>query len=199
MNKQEFLAVLSRGLSALPGDEVEERLNFYREMIDDRVEDGLTEGEAVREIGTPEEILARILVDMPPVKAERHKAASRRRFHWGELLLLILGSPVWLSLLIAVFAVALSLYAVMWSVIISLWATEISLWGAAFGITVGGVGMAIVGHGLTGLAMIGAGLVCAGLSVFLFFGCAAATKGTLLLTRKMGAGIKRLFVRREAA
>lgn len=199
MNKQDFLDVLRRGLSALPQEEADERLNFYREMIDDRAEDGLTEEEAVREIGTPEEILSRILSDMPPVEAEKEKTAPKGRLRWWEILLLILGSPIWLSLLIAAAAVVLSLYVVLWSVIISLWAGEVSLWGVAFGVTVGGAGMAIVGYGLTGLVMIGAGLVCTGLSVFLFFGCAAATKGTLLLTRKIGAGIKRSLTRREAA
>lgn len=199
MNKQEFLDILRQGLSLLPDNETEERLSFYREMIEDRVEDGLTEEEAIREIGTPEEILARILVDMAPVKTVKKKAESKRRFCWWEILLLILGSPIWLSLLLAAFAVVLSLYAVLWSVVISLWAVEASFWGVAFGATVGGIGMAFGGYVLTGLAVLGAGMACAGLSVFLFFGCTAATKGTLLLTRKIGAGIIQLLDRREAA
>lgn len=197
MNKQEFLGVLRKGLSFLQDDEAEERLSFYREMIDDRVEEGLTEEEAVREIGTPEEILARILVDMPSVKAEQKKSKPERRLRWWEILLLILGSPIWLSLLLAAAAVALSLYAVLWSLVVSLWAVEISLWGAALGTVVGGMGMAIFGYVTAGLAMLGAGLICAGLSVFLFFGCIAATKGTLLLTRKIAVGIKRWFTGKE--
>lgn len=197
MNKQEFLGVLRKGLSFLQDDEAEERLSFYREMIDDRVEEGLTEEEAVREIGTPEEILARILVDMPSVKAEQKKSKPERRLRWWEILLLILGSPIWLSLLLAAAAVALSLYAVLWSLVVSLWAVEISLWGAALGTVVGGMGMAISGYVTAGLAMLGAGLICAGLSVFLFFGCIAATKGTLLLTRKIAVGIKRWFTGKE--
>lgn len=197
MNKQEFLGVLRKGLSFLQDDEAEERLSFYREMIDDRVEEGLTEEEAVREIGTPEEILARILVDMPSVKAEQKKSKPERRLRWWEILLLILGSPIWLSLLLAAAAVALSLYAVLWSLVVSLWAVEISLWGAALGTVVGGMGMAIFGYVTAGLAMLGAGLICAGLSVFLFFGCIAAMKGTLLLTRKIAVGIKRWFTGKE--
>ena len=197
MNKQEFLGVLRKGLSILQDDEAEERLSFYREMIDDRVEEGLTEEEAVREIGTPEEILARILVDMPSVKAEQKKSKPERRLRWWEILLLILGSPIWLSLLLAAAAVALSLYAVLWSLVVSLWAVEISFWGAALGTVVGGMGMAIFGYVTAGLAMLGAGLICAGLSVFLFFGCIAATKGTLLLTRKIAVGIKRWFTGKE--
>lgn len=199
MNKQEFLDALRKGLSALPREEAEEHLTFYREMIDDRIEDGLTEAEAVREIGTPEEILSRIPADTPSAQAGRESSVPKDRVRWWGILLLILGSPIWLSLLIAVFAVVLSLYAVLWSAIVSLWAVEVSLWGTAFGTVVGGAGMAIFGHPLPGLAMIGAGLVCAGLSVFLFFGCTAAVRGSLVLARMMCTGMKRLLIKKEAA
>ena len=47
MNKQEFLARLQKGLSGLPGEEIEEHLAFYSEMIDDRMEDGIPEETAV--------------------------------------------------------------------------------------------------------------------------------------------------------
>ena len=43
MNKQEFLTRLRLGLAGLPQEEIAERVSFYHEMIDDRVEDGLTE------------------------------------------------------------------------------------------------------------------------------------------------------------
>ena len=39
MNKQEFLMRLREGLSGLPQNEIEERLTFYSEMIDDRIEE----------------------------------------------------------------------------------------------------------------------------------------------------------------
>ncbi len=42
MTKQEFIAELRKGLSGLPKKELEERLTFYSEMIDDRMEEGLT-------------------------------------------------------------------------------------------------------------------------------------------------------------
>ena len=47
------------------------------------------------------------------------------------IVLLALGSPIWLSLLIAAAAVVLSLYIVLWSLILSLWAVELSLAVAA--------------------------------------------------------------------
>ena len=59
MCRDEFLAALRARLSGLPEKEVEDRLGFYAEMIDDRVEEGLTEEEAVLQIGSVEDVAAR--------------------------------------------------------------------------------------------------------------------------------------------
>lgn len=61
MTKQEFLAELRRGLSGLPQNDIEERLNFYSEMIDDRMEEGLSEQEAVDGIGSVDSVVSQIL------------------------------------------------------------------------------------------------------------------------------------------
>ena len=47
MNKQEFLDALRERLSGLPSREVEDRLGFYGEIIDDRIEEGISEHDAV--------------------------------------------------------------------------------------------------------------------------------------------------------
>ena len=46
MRKAEFLRELEKRLQGLPKDEIDSRLAFYSEMIDDRIEDGKTEEEA---------------------------------------------------------------------------------------------------------------------------------------------------------
>ena len=61
MNKQEFLTELKKALSPLSKADLEERLSFYSEMIDDRMEEGLSEEEAVAAIGSPDEIAAQII------------------------------------------------------------------------------------------------------------------------------------------
>ena len=48
MNKTEFLDALRHALGKLPSYEVEQSIAFYAEMIDDRIEDGMSEQEAVR-------------------------------------------------------------------------------------------------------------------------------------------------------
>ena len=60
MTKQEFLAKLEILLSGLTEEEISERIGFYSEMIDDRIEEGLSEEEAVSLIGSVEEVAAQI-------------------------------------------------------------------------------------------------------------------------------------------
>ena len=199
MNKAEFLLALHKRLSALPGEEAEERLAFYSEMIDDRMEEGLSEAAAVAAVGSVDEIAAQIIAEIPITKIAKEKIKPKRRLKTGEILLLVLGSPVWFSLALAVAAVILSLYVALWSVVISLWAVFASLIGCGIGGIAGGIVLLCFGSVPTGIALIGAGVVCAGLSIFLFYGCKAATKGTLLLTKKLAAWSKRGFIRKEAA
>ena len=197
MTKMAFLLSLHNRLAHLPQSEVEERLRFYSEMIEDRMEEGFTEEEAVAAVGSVDEIAARILADISPSDGQE-PIEPKRRLKMGEIVLLAIGAPLWLPLLIAAVAVILALYAAVWSMLISLWAVFASLIGVAFGGIVGGAGFAFGGSTLAGVAMLGAGTVCAGLAVFLFFLCRVATSGTVRLTKKIASGIIRR-IKKEVA
>lgn len=199
MNKQEFLARLREGLSGLPREDIEERLTFYSEMIEDRMEEGLSEEEAVFEIGTVEELVSQTVADTPLAKIAKERIKPKRRLKAWEIILIVLGSPIWLSLLIAVFAVIFTLYVVLWAVIICLWAAFASVLACAFGAVVGGTVLVCNGNTSTGIALIAAGLVCAGLSIFVFYGCKAATRGVLILTKKIALWTKNCFRKKEEA
>ena len=199
MSKQEFLAQLRKGLSGLPKDDIEGRLAFYNEMIDDRMEEGLSEEEAVSAVGSVDEIVAQVVAEIPLARVAKERIKPKRRMQAWEVVLLVLGSPIWLSLLIAAFAVIFSIYVVLWSVVISLWVVFASLIGCAIGCIAAGIGVAVGINSLTGVAMIGAGIVCAGLSIFMFYGCKAATKGSAVLTKKLPLWIKNCFIKKEEA
>lgn len=197
MGKQEFLDRLRAALSGLPREDIEERLTFYSEMIDDRVEEGLTEEQAVAEIGTVDEIVAQIMAEIPLSKLVKERVRPKRALRAWEIFLLVLGSPVWVPLLLAGIAVILAVYTAVWAVIVSLWAVEASLAGTALGGAMSAVFACFQGNGIAGVAMLGAGFVCAGASIFWFFGCRAVTKGILLLTKKTALGLKSLFIGKE--
>lgn len=192
MTKTDFLLELTSRLSFLPREEVEEQVSFYSEMIDDRMEAGLSEAEAIAQIGAVEEIVSQTLADTPFTRLAKEKFKPKKRMRAWEIILLVLGSPIWLSLGIAAFSVVLSLY-------ISLWAVFVSLVACAVGGALACPVLAVFGHGISAAAMLAAGSVCAGLSILIFFGCKTATKGTLWLLKIAAIGIKNCFIRKEGA
>ena len=199
MDKQEFLQELRTSLNGLPQEDIEERLSFYAEMIDDRVEDGLTEREAVAAVGTVPDIVLQVVDDYSIPELVKVRLRSSGKMSTATKVLLIAGFPVWLPLLIAALAVVFSLWVSLWAVIASVWAVFAALVGGAVGGILGGVFFACTGYALPGLAVVGSALVCGGLSVFTFFGCKAVTKGAVWLTKRLGIGMKRCFVRKGEA
>ena len=197
MNKQEFLTSLRSALSGLPKADIEERIAFYGEMIDDRIEEGMSEEEAVAAIGTVDEIRKQTLKDIPLQKLVIEKVKPKRALRAWEIVLIALGFPVWFPLLMAAGSICLSVYLVFWTLIIALWAIEISLVGAVFSAIALAAVHTVQGSGLSALMSLGAAIFIAGLTIFAFYGCIAASKRIIKLTKKIGVGIKSLFVAKE--
>ena len=199
MNKLNFILSLQEKLSGMPENELEERLNFYCEMIEDRIEEGLSEEEAVAQIGNIDDIADQIIADIPLTKIVKHNVKKQRKLRAWEIVLISVGSPLWLSLLIAAFAVIIAVYASIWAVVVSLWAADFAL-AVSFLLGIGAlVIFSIQNNLLIGLALLGCGIVCAGLSIFLFYGCLKATAGTVWLVKKFVFLIKKCFRRKEEA
>ena len=180
MNKCDFLAELRDRISTLPEKDIAESIAFWSEMIDDRMEDGMSEEDAVRAVGTPAGAAAQILGEVPgvksPVKVKRHT--------W-EIVLLILGSPVWLSLLIAAFAVVLSVYISVWAVVISLWASAFAVTVTAPVSLVYGISCLIGADVSGGFLYIGAAFAIVGIGLFLFALSLWITKAICKLTARL--------------
>ena len=178
MHKRKFLLKLKRALFGCPPSEIRNHLAFYSEIIDDRVEDGLTEKEAVLEIGKPEEIAKEIRLEI----SERPKK-EKRPLGTGAKVLILLGSPIWLSLGIAaaaiVFSLAISAFAVVFSVFVCLFAALISLYAVVLSLGVsglaciaGGAACLFTGRFTEMLIALGAGFVLAAVCIWLFLVCA---------------------------
>lgn len=194
MSKQEFLIQLKNGLSGLPKSDIEEQLDFYSEMIDDRIEEGLSEEDAVSEIGNIDEIIQVVLADIPLSKLVKEKIKPKRKLRVWEILLIALGFPVWFPLLLAIFVIVLSLYISLVSILISFWAVDVSLFACSIGGIVSGGVFVITGNTYAGVGMFGVALFLIGASLYAFFGCKYATKGIVILTKKIGLYIKGLFI-----
>ena len=202
MTKIQFMLTLNEKLSGMPKNEIEERLTFYGEMIEDRMEEGLTEEEAVAAVGDVDEIARSIMAESAVSSAEEEPQSKEKtvtRLKGWVIALLILGIPVWLPLIPAAFVVGLSLYVSAWAILISLWACFGVLAVGSPYLLVLGIVQIISYHTITGIALIGASLVCAGITVFAFYGCLALSKQMIRLTVWSFKRIARLFSKKEVA
>ena len=120
MNKTEFLDALRHALGKLPSYEVEQSIAFYAEMIDDRIEDGMSEQEAVAALGSVHAIAAQIVAETPPIPKAIAKANTGSRTL--NIVLLAILSPIWVTLALAFACMVLAIYLAIWSVVVALWA-----------------------------------------------------------------------------
>lgn len=78
MNKHEFIAWLRSRLSDVPPQELDRVAGFYASAIDERVEDGMDEAEAIHALGEPEALLQEIRSTLPePYRTEPRPAAAQ--------------------------------------------------------------------------------------------------------------------------
>ena len=168
MTKLEFISALRGKLNKFPIEEVEERINFYSEIIDDNIEDGHTEEEAVSKLGSVDEIARQIASEIPLAKIVKHNAKPKRSLKTWEIVLLIALSPIWFSLLIGLFAGVISVYAVLWSGIICIWAVAGALCVVGSLSAIGGVVLSFI-KGTEGAIILGLGLFSLGLGIFMVF------------------------------
>ena len=158
MTKREFLARLSGGLKGLPSAEIEERINFYSEMIDDGVEDGLSEQESVEKIGDVEQIIAQIISETSFKKLLKERKLKTLKLNSTQILILAVSSPVWLSLLLSAVAVVLALFVSFLAIIISIWAVLLAFGASSFGGIILGFINIFSGNSGYGVMSIGAGI-----------------------------------------
>ncbi|MCR5249399.1 MAG: DUF1700 domain-containing protein [Lachnospiraceae bacterium] len=197
MNRTEFSENLKKRLAGLPQADLEERVSFYDEMICDRMEDGMTEEEAVASVGSIESIAAQVTSEIPLTRLVRARVKPKKKPNGWVIALLILGFPLWFSLLIAAFAILVSLLITVWAVIISLFAVDFALAVCAVAMPFAMFGFFSAGNPAGAFFALGAGCICAGLAIPFFFGCVWIARAVLRLTGKMILGIKASFVGKE--
>lgn len=198
MTKNEFLCELRKRLTGLPSDDIEERVNFYSEMIDDMMEEGLSESEAIEKIGGAQKVADSIIADTPLRKIIKERIKPKREITPWIIVLIVLGFPIWFSVFAAAVAVAISVIAVIISVVASLWAVTVSLGACAIGSVAALVAFSIGGNVLQGIFVFGGGLVCGGLSILMFFACVGITKWMFKLIKMVILKIKTMFIKEKA-
>ena len=197
MDKLDFLLALDKRLDVLSETDRRASLDYYSEILDDLVEGGMTETDAVASLGSVDAIAEEILMDIPLPKLVKAKMKGKKPLSGLEITLLIVGFPIWLPILISVFAVIFAVYISLWAVVISLYATDLSLAACAPASLLCAVLLFIAGQPSAALLFLGAALVLAGLAILLLFGCNATAKGMWKLCRLTLRGTKACFIRKK--
>lgn len=202
MSKKEFTDELRIRLVEAGVSPVQDLIDFYDEAINDRIESGMSEEDAVLSVESIDTIVENAKLDMPIstlVKTkiiDSHKKSKESGNGVVWIILAILGFPVWGPLAIAFIAVVFSIFLTFACIIFAIFVTELgigiggigALVGVVFGIYKGVIPFVSV------LAGIGSGLILIGLSVLLFKPVSLLAKGLVGAMKVFFKGVKKIFV-----
>ena len=199
MTKLDFLNALERGLQQLPQEERERHLSYYSEMLDDMIEDGTDEEQAVATLGDAGALAGEILRETSLPVLVKSRVKPQKGWDTGSIVFMILCSPIWIPVSLVLLSLVLTVYICIWSVFIALFAV-------AAGILVSGAALiaapwfAAPAVALPdGLLMAGGGLIVIGLGILAVLGVLAVGKGLVRLTGLFARWIRSLFIKKEAA
>lgn len=167
-------------------------------MIDDRIEEeGFTEEDAVAAVGAPEHIAKDILRELPLQTLVAGRIKPKRALRAWEILLLVLGAPIWMPLVLSILVIIISLYLSLWAILLSLWVADLSF-------SVAGLALLIfcfsaffsAGNIAVGILELGSGIAFLSLSVLLFFAFKYLTNALIRIAGKALLGLKNALVRK---
>lgn len=200
MNKAEFLSELQKQISEYPSEETEKSMEYYAEMIDDRMEDGMTEAEAIASLGSVESIANQIKCELPITTLVKYKAKEKtkgRKLPAWAIVLLVIGFPLWGGIVIFILGMILAFYSLIWSMDIMLWSVVLSFGAGALTGLIGFFVCLFRASFGSATFYLGGGLLSAGLGIFLFLGTLLITKGIICGTKKCFLWIKQSIVGKE--
>lgn len=196
MKKNELIEQLSARLSGLPSDDIENMVDYYSEMIDERIEDGIDEEEAVAAIGDLDEIVSHILSEIPISKLVKAKVNQKSKLSALQITLIIMGAPLWVPILIAILAVIFSIFVAIFSLVISAFSVVVSFGGVALGGILGALVYIFIGMNINAVVLFGIGVFSAGATILSFILSLEFAKLVIKLIKKTFIWIKFSFIRK---
>lgn len=188
MNKLEFLKELAFYLQKMNNSEKNKFIIYYDEMISDYVENGVTEEEAVKKIGTPMKIAEELLDDYDSVKLNLPSTGSRAL----NIILTIIGFPLWGSMLLMVILLVFSIYVLIWCVPFVTGAGCAGFFASAI-IGIVGAPFVITKSVSVGIMQLGTGIASIGISVLLGIVTIDLSKKFINITKKFNVKLAALF------
>lgn len=183
MNREEYLAALSRKLRRLPRREYEAAMEYYREYFDEAGPE--MEQQVIRDLGTPEEAASQIIRNTAYQRMNEPVRSMKKGF--SVLWVVVLGIfavPIAVPLAIALLCVLLAMAFCGFAVwLCGIFAAVISV-AAGLAAAVCG-GLAAAAHPATGIANIGAGILIIGFGLLGLLFAMWLGRGLLFIARKL--------------
>ncbi|WP_294346582.1 DUF1700 domain-containing protein [uncultured Clostridium sp.] len=188
MTKTTFIDTLRELLQSLNEDECNKFISYYEEIIEDYKESGLTEEEVIKKIGTPQSIADNILSEQDSINIKVPSLSSKIL----NVILLILGFPLWGSLLLALVLLILSAYIIIWCIPFTTGVSSIAFFVSAL-ISIIGSPFMMADVLTVGIVQLGLGVSSVGLSILL--GCITIylSKKLVVITKKLTFKIFKSF------
>ena len=166
MTKDEFIGELDKALVGLPVQDLKDRLMYYTELIEGRMEGGLSEEAAVASVGTVGETVGRIMSEISIGNLVTKRPRRKTKRDKGKALLMVLGFPIWFPLTVAAFALFLAFNITIAAVLFALFVVDLALAAAGFLAMFVSIPIFFSGNIMGGIFVMGAGLLCLGLVPF---------------------------------
>lgn len=185
MNKAEFLNDLKCRLNFLSKEEREKTISYYREIIDDRIESGAGEEEAVAQMESTQMIAEKLMPEGSGVQ----RTASEKVFDWIDtfftkhgylfvLIVLILSFPLWSPIVVGVLTFVGIMFFLLFAMIVL---------GAVSSVVALGIAVSFITQSLlSALSALGVSMFCAGFTIL-------TTIGTFKLINKISNFFKRTY------
>ena len=189
MTKNAYLSELADRLRQLPQSEIDKSIAYYSEIIDDRMEEGCSEEEAVNGLEAPVTAAERILQDAPLGMLVRERIRPKQAVSGWIIALLVIGFPVWFPLLLAAAGIVFAMYVVVWSLVFAFFASTFAVGTASLAVLITAFVRAGEGAGLI-FALLGVGLL--GIGCFILMGLATwmAASGVVRLKAALIRSLK---------
>ncbi|WP_300857570.1 DUF1700 domain-containing protein [uncultured Clostridium sp.] len=194
MTKSTFIENLRVLLKSINEDERNKFISYYEEIFDDYMENGFTEEEVINKIGSPESIANSILEEQDSLNIKVPSFNSKIL----NTVLLILGFPLWGSLLLTVALIILSIYIIIFCVPFTTGVMSVSFFGAGlFGVI---ASLFLMFDGLAlGIVQLGVCISLIGASILLGIITLYVSKKVMSITSKLTLKIVKSFKRKEIA
>ena len=186
MSKSIFIDTLRGLLEPLNKEERDKFISYYEEIIEDYKESGLTEQEVIDKIGSPQSIANDILSEQNSINIPSSNSKILNK------ILLILGFPLWGSLLLTAVLFILSVDIVILCIPFTTGVSSIAFFGAALVSIIGSPFMMFDTLNV-GVVQLGLGVSSIGMSILLGFITIYLSKNIIGITKDLTSKVLKSF------